>query len=169
MKPKAAKKTEPLWKMTNWRPGVIFSGWVYSRNGNATARIAWAAQHVLNALDFNGFKFVKETGLYPGQDKGTGKQWREFEFTPPSGQWNHNKWPLFVYLRQEGKRVWLRVGPSEPPPPAIYSVTDVAKMRDVSLKALGYIQKEFGRSLKARQVAPVWETSYNFAKDEVRP
>jgi hypothetical protein len=73
-KPKVAKKTEPLWQQTKWRPGVIFSGWVYAKNGNATARVAWASQQVLNALEFHGFKVVKETGLYPGQDKGTGKQ-----------------------------------------------------------------------------------------------
>ena len=110
------------WQVSRFRPDVIFGGWVNAKGGNESARLAWVSQEVLNGLISKKYKSLKEEGRYEGQEGGY--QWRQFTFKVP-----HSKLTVQVYARQVGKKVWLRVGPSEPPPPAVYSLSEVTKMR----------------------------------------
>ncbi len=159
---KAAKQA--WWTKTKKRANVIFGGWVTPKGGNESSRIAWTSQEVLNALVFKGYKVVKEDGKYDGQAGAGGNQWREFTFRVPK-----SKLTTQVYLKQVGKKVWLRVGPSEPPAFANEenSVTHVKKMRDANMKALHLVQKKFGRRLSPHRIIRSWEVPYSFAQDTV--
>lgn len=160
---KPAKKTaQPWWTKTKDRPNVIFGGWVKSKGGNESSRIAWTSQEVLNALLFKGYKVVKEDGKYDGQEGAGGHQWREITFSVPK-----SKMTTQVYVKQVGKKVFLRVGPSEPPAFAEYSIAQVAKMRDANLKALRLVQKKLGRRLSPHHIVRSFEAPYSFAKDAV--
>lgn len=156
---KHAKKLKP-WEISKWRPSVIFAGWIAAKGGNEYSRLAWASQEVQNALLFKGYKLVKEDGRYEGDR--TGYQWREFTF-------NHrkSKSSVQVYLRPMGKKVWMRVGPSEPPAPAVYNLAQVQKMRKADLAALHLLKKKFGRRLAPRRMVSDWNAPYDYAKDEV--
>ena len=159
---KAAKQA--WWTKTKKRANVIFGGWVTPKGGNESSRIAWTSQEVLNALVFKGYKVVKEDGKYDGQAGAGGNQWREFTFSVPK-----SKLTTQVYLKQVGKKVWLRVGPSEPPAFANEenSVAHVKKMRDANMKALRLVQKKFGRRLSPHHIIRSWEVPYSFAQDSV--
>jgi hypothetical protein len=137
---------------------VIFGGWVNAKGGNESARLAWVSQEVLNGLISKKYKSLKEEGRYEGQEGGY--QWRQFTFKVP-----HSKLTVQVYARQVGKKVWLRVGPSEPPPPAVYSLSEVTKMRTEDLKALHLLKRKFGRRLSPHYTKKVWEADYNYSKD----
>ncbi len=156
---KHAKKLQP-WEISKWRPTVIFAGWIAAKGGNEYSRVAWASQEVQNALLFKGYKLAKEEGRYEGDR--TGYQWREFTF-------NHrkSKSSVQVYLRPMGKKVWIRVGPSEPPAPAVYNLAQVQKMRKADLTALHLLRRKFGRRLAPRRMVSDWDAPYNYAKDEV--
>ena len=107
---KHSRLVEP-WQVSKYRPDVIFGGWVNAKGGNATSRMAWTSQEVLNALLFKKYKLITplegkaEEGSYDGQE---GRQWRLFTFNAPK-----SKLIVQVYIRQAGKRVWMRVGPGE--------------------------------------------------------
>jgi len=161
-KKKAAHEPRP-WERTKHRANVIFAGWVNAKGGNESSRIAWTAQEVMNALAFHKYKVLHEEGKYMGQADADGKQWREITFSVPKSK----KLTLPVYMRQVGKKVWLRVGPSEPPAFAVYSVAEVQKMREANLKALHLIQKEMGRRLGPNRIEKSWEAAYNYNRHDV--
>jgi len=164
-KPTAKKaRSERPWEATKWRPNVIFGGWVTPKGGNESSRLAWTSQQVLNALCFKGYKVVKEDGKYDGQADAGGRQWREFTFSVPK-----SKLQVQVYAKQTGKKIWLRVGPSEPPAfaEAENSIAHVQKMRDADMKALHLIQRKFGRRLSAHRIVRSWEAPYSFNKETV--
>jgi hypothetical protein len=152
------------WTKTKKRANVIFGGWVSPKGGNESSRIAWTSQEVLNALLFKGYKVIKEDGKYDGQAGAGGNQWREFTFSVPK-----SKLTTQVYLKQVGKKVWLRVGPNEPPAFAKEenTVAHVKKIRDVNLKALRLVQKKLGRRLSPHRIIRSWEAPYSFAQEAV--
>jgi hypothetical protein len=160
--PAKPSKPVPAWERTKHRPNIIFGGWIVPKGGNESSRLSWASQEVLNALLFKGFKVIKEEGKYLGQEAADGKQWRETTFSVPK-----SKLTVQTYLRQSGKKVWLRVGPSEPPPFSIYSIAQVQKMREADLKALHLIQKKLGRRLLPHRVEKSWEAPYSFNQEKV--
>jgi hypothetical protein len=151
---KSKTKRAPMkkWTPPDFGPNVIFGGWVNAKGGNTDERLAWVSQEVLNTLDFNGFDFVKETGAYAGQ--AVDRQWREFSFKSRRDAKAH---PVYVAV-EEGKngKVWLRVGPSEPP--AGVPAQEVRKMRVQNQKVIALMKK----TLKNR-LTPVkrgWESPY---------
>jgi hypothetical protein len=157
-------KSERPWEATKWRPNVIFGGWVNAKGGNESSRLAWTSQEVLNALCFKGYKVVKEDGKYDGQAGAGGNQWREFTFSVPK-----SKLTVQVYAKQTGKKIWLRVGPSEPPAfaAAENSIAHVQKMREADMKALRLIQKKLGRRLAAHHIVRSYEAPYSYNKEAV--
>ena len=158
--PKKDKEERP-WEKTKWRPNVIFGGWVKAKGGNESSRIAWASQEVLNALLFKGYKIVKpEEGKYDGQENAGGNQTRNFTFKIPKSSAT-----MEVFLKTSGKKVWMRVGPAEPPPFSVKSIAQVQKQRDSNLKALHLIQKKFGRRLSAHHIVKSFEAPYRFNKE----
>ena len=159
---KSAHAQHP-WERTKKRANVIFAGWVNAKGGNESSRIAWTAQEALNALAFHGFKVVKEEGKYQGQAGADGNQWRQITFSVPKSKTLR----VEVFMRQIGKRIWLRVGPGEPPAFAKYSVPEVQKMREANLKALHLIQKTMGKRLSPHRVEKSWEAPYSFGRGTV--
>ena len=157
-------KNERPWEATKWRPNVIFGGWVNAKGGNESSRLAWTSQEVQNALCFKGYKVIKEDGKYDGQADAGGNQWREFTFSVPK-----SKLQVQVYAKQTGKKIWLRVGPSEPPAfaDAENSIAHVQKMREADMKALHLIQKKLGRRLLAHHIVRSYEAPYSFNKEAV--
>lgn len=157
---KAGKKRHP-WQVSNYRPNVIFGGWVHAKGGNGSSRIAWASQEVLNALLFHKYRLINplegkaENGNYDGQP---GRQWREFTFVAPKSKVQVN-----VYLRNSGKKVWLRVGPGEGTPPASTSLAQANKLKVADLTALHLIQKKLGHRLSPNRVVPHWDAPYRYA------
>ncbi len=157
---KKAKKVEP-WQVSNYRPNVIFGGWIHAKGGNSSSRIAWASQEVLNALLFHKYRLVNPTegkaekGNYDGQP---GKQWREFTFVAPKSKVQVN-----VYLGNVGKKVWVRVGPGEGTPPASTSLAQAKKLKTEDLAALHLIQRKLGRRLSPNRVVPRWDAPYRYA------
>jgi hypothetical protein len=131
---------------------------VTAKGGNESSRLSWSSQEVLNALEFHKYKFLKEDGHYDGQ--AGGPYWRSFDLLAP-----HSKETVEVYLRPVGDKVWMRVGPSEPPAPANHSIAQVKKIQKESLRALALIRKEMGRRLKPHYVRNDWEASYSYSKD----
>ena len=127
------------WKVSKWRPNAIFDGLVVAKGGNETSRIAWTSQEVLNAFEFHGFKVVHEKGAYPGQGQ---KQFRTLTFKAPKSKLTVN-----VYIKGEGKKVWVRVRPSQPPLPAAFTKAQVENMRKVNTVAFGLLKKKFGRRM----------------------
>lgn len=155
---KAAKDPRP-WARTKKRPNTIFGGWVTPKGGNESSKLSWTAQEVLNALVLKKYKVVKEEGKYQGEEGAERHQWREITFKAPK-----SKYEVKVYLRQSAQKVWVRVGPGEPPPFSVNSIAQVQKMRDTNLKALHLIQKQFGRRLSPHRVVRSWEAPYRFAQ-----
>jgi hypothetical protein len=157
------KKTKQLkpWQESRVRPNVIFGGWVRAKGGNVSSRLSWTSQEVLNALDLKKYKFLKEDGLYLGQTGGP--QWREFTFKVPK-----SKSTVKVYIREVGKRVWLRVGPDQPPATNNQleagseglTLNQTKKMRSENFKVLSYLKKKFGRRLAPNRVIPSWEARF---------
>jgi len=159
-KKKHAPVPEP-WKISKWRPIVIFGGWITAKGGNESSRLAWASQEVLNSLVFKGYKVLGEKGRYEGEMGGY--QWREITFSVPK-----SKLTVPVFLRQVGKKVWMRVGPSEPPAPAVYTLAQVQKIRQADLRALHLLRNNLGRRLAPRRLVSDWDAPYDYSKDEVR-
>jgi hypothetical protein len=153
----ARSKTLKPWQISKWRPNVIYGGWVKAKGGNESSRLAWTSQEVLNALEFKGYR-AKEEGRYDGQDQ---KQWRKFTFKIPKAKAADE--PVVVYLRQGGKKVWLRVGPDEAPPSAKFNLTQVKKQEKENQKALRLIQKKLGRRLTPNRVIQSWDAPYRYA------
>jgi hypothetical protein len=156
------KAAQPWWTKTKHRANVIFGGWVNAKGGNESSKIAWTSQEVLNALVFKGYKVIKEDGKYDGQEGAGGHQWREFTFSVPK-----SKLTTQVYIKQVGKKVWVRIGPSEPPAFAEHGVEQVQKMRAVNLKALALVKKKLGKRISPHQIIRSWEAPYSFTQDAV--
>jgi hypothetical protein len=158
---KTAKKLQP-WQVSNYRPNVIFGGWIRAKGGNPSSRIAWASQEVLNALLFHKYRLINpmegkaEKGNYDGQP---GKQWREFTFVAPKSKVQVN-----VYLSNVGKKVWVRVGPGEGTPPASTSLDQANKLKVADLTALHLIQKKLGHRISPNRVVPHWDAPYRYAE-----
>jgi uncharacterized protein YkwD len=155
-KPKSKKQAVKKWHPPDFGPNVIFGGWIKPKGADLEERLAWASQEVLNTLDRTGYQFVKETGVYAGEN--APKEWREFSFTPRK-RTKTGAHPVTVYVGQSaGERVWLRVGPSEPP--AGVPAKAVRQMRAANQKVLWSLRKKFGARL-----APVkrghWDTPYH--------
>lgn len=157
-KPKKAKAI-PSWKVSKYRPNAIFDGWVRPKGGNESSRLAWTSQEVLNTFLFKGYKNLPEEGVYDGEGK---KQWRRFTFQAPK-----SKQTFHVYVKGEGRKVWLRVRPGEPALPAAYTLAQVKKMRQTDLAALHLLQKKFKGRLRPGRVIVSWEpTDYQRAAGE---
>lgn len=158
---KKAKHLKP-WQVSNSRPNVIFGGWVKAKGGNESSRLSWTSQEVLNSLILKKYKFLKEDGHYYGQLGG--RQWREFSFKAPK-----SKLIVHVYIQETGRKVWLRVGPDEPPATDNRLEADkggltlgqTRKLRLENLKVLSYLKKKFGRRLTPHHVTPSWEARFN--------
>ncbi len=159
---KHAHQRKP-WQVSKYRPNVIFGGWVTAKGGNESSRIAWTSQEILNALLFKKYKLIspqdgkQEEGSYDGQE---GRQWRQFNFNAPK-----SKLVVQVYIRQSGKKVWLRVGPGEAVPPAEYSLTQAQKIRSADLAALHLIKRKFGRRLTPNRTVSSWEAPYRYSQE----
>jgi hypothetical protein len=135
---KHATKVAP-WKVSKWRPNAIFDGVVLAKGGNESSRIAWTSQEVLNAFEFHGYHVVHEKGAYEGQRK---SQWRTLTFKVPKSKLTVN-----VYIKPMGKKVWVRVRPSQPPLPAAFTKAQVEKMRQANTVAFGLLKKKFGHRM----------------------
>ena len=160
---KPAKKVQqPWWTKSKHRVNVILGGWVRAKGGNESSKIAWTSQEILNALIFKGYKVVKEEGKYDGQEGAGGNQFRDFTFSVPK-----SKLTAEVYIKQVGKRIWVRVGPSEPPAFENHSVEKVQKMRAVNLKVLALVQRKLGRRISPQRIIKSWEAPYSFARATV--
>jgi hypothetical protein len=139
------------WHEPTPQPNVIYGGWVTPKGGNESARLSWVSQEILNTFDFKGYKTAKpEEGLYQGEK---GSQWRLFSFYPPK-----SKLTVQVYIRQAGKKVWVRVGPSEPP--AGEKLKTVLKMRKQNLEALNLLKKHFKGRLVPHRYISSWDAPY---------
>jgi hypothetical protein len=164
--PKKVKKhfhSVKPWQVSKYRPNVIFGGWVKAKGGNESSRIAWTSQEILNALLFKKYKLIspqdgkQEEGSYDGQE---GRQWRQFNFNAPKSQL-----VVQVYIRESGKKVWLRVGPGEAVPPAEYSQVQAQKIRNADLAALHLIKRKFGRRLTPNRIVSSWEAPYRYSQE----
>jgi hypothetical protein len=153
---KPQKEARP-WEATKKRANAILGGWVRAKGGNESSRIAWASQGALHALVFHGYKVLDEKGLYEGQAGAQGNQWRLITFEVPKA-----KRTLEVYVTDVKGRVWMRVGPSEPPPFSVHSIGQVKAIRSDSLKALAHIRKQMGKRLRPHR-GKSWEAPYSFA------
>lgn len=156
------KAQQPWWTKTKHRTNIIFGGWVKAKGGNESSKIAWTSQEVLNALVFKGYKVIKEEGKYDGQEGAGGNQFRDFTFSVPK-----SKLTTEVYIKQVGKKIWVRIGPSEPPAFENHSVEQVQKMRAVNLKVLALVQKKLGRRISPHRIIKSWEAPYSFAQATV--
>ncbi len=152
---KSRAKRAPMkkWTQPDFGPNVIFGGWVNPKGGVLDERLAWASQEVLNTMDFNGYEFKKETGVYAGQ--AGDRQWREFSF---KSRRDPKAPPVYVAV-EEGKsgKVWLRVGPSEPP--AGVPAAEVRKMRVQNQKVIALMKKTLKNRLTPTQRG--WEAPYH--------
>ncbi len=151
----AKQTTGKKWHPPVPQANVIFGGWVLPKGGNEGSRIAWTSQEILNTFEFRGYKLIKEEGRYEGQK---GRQWRQFSFRIPK-----TKTILQVYVRQDGKRVWMRVGPPEPP--AGQSMAFVKKLKAEDLKALALLRKQFKKRLRPHRIVALWDAPYHFQKE----
>ncbi len=166
--PKPAVKSFVSTSSNKNRPNVIFGGWVKAKGGNATSRLSWTSQQVMNALDVHKYKVLDkaETGVYEGE-LNKGPQWRDMVFQVPK-----SKLEVHVFAKEEGKRVWLRVGPPEPPATDDrleagrdgMTFAQTQKMRAENLKVLSYLKKKFGRRLSPHYVVPSWEAAYRHSQ-----
>jgi hypothetical protein len=150
-KPKKAKSIPP-WKVSKYRPNAIFDGWVRPKGGNESSRLAWTSQEVLNTFEFKGYKTLPEEGVYDGQGM---KQWRRFTFRAPK-----SKQTFHVYIKGEGKKVWIRIRPGDPAVPAAYTLAEVKRMRQTDLMALHLLQKKFKGRLRPGRIIVSWEPSH---------
>jgi hypothetical protein len=132
---------------------VIFGGWVHPKGGGAQIRIAWTSQEILNALYGKGYTILTEDGDYMADS------WRQFTFNVPKSNLT-----LEVYLRQVGNKIWMRVGPSEPP--AGVPLAKVEKIKAENLRALNTLRGKFRNRLTAR-LHGNWEAPYNRPKHTV--
>jgi hypothetical protein len=153
---KSQKPSRP-WEATKKRVNAILGGWVRAKGGNESSRIAWASQGALHALVFHGYKVLDEKGLYEAQPGSQGSQWRLITFEAPKV-----KRTLEVYVTDVNGRVWMRVGPSEPPPFSVHSIGQVKAIRSDTVKALGHIRKQMGSRLRPHR-GRSWEAPYSFA------
>jgi hypothetical protein len=137
---------------------VIFGGWVHGKGGNPSARIAWASQEVLNALVFKGYKNLsdQEKGNYDGQP---GDQWRSMFFTTPK-----TKVTIHVYVKAEGKKVWLRVGPDEQP--AGEKMATVAQLKKEDWKALQLLRAKMKGKLRPHEIRVVKDWTAPFHRPQ---
>jgi hypothetical protein len=146
------------WPVPPVQPNVIFGGWVRGKGGNPTSRIAWASQEVMNALIFRGYKSQddQEKGNYQGQP---GDQWRSMFFTAPK-----SKITVQVYVKPEGKKVWLRVGPDEPP--AGEKMATVVQLKDEDWKALQIIRRQLKGRMLPHEIRVVRDWSAPFHRPQ---
>jgi hypothetical protein len=163
--PKVKKHAHTVkpWQVSKHRPDVIFGGWVMAKGGNGSSRMAWTSQEVLNALLFKKYKLISpldgkaEEGSYDGEE---GLQWRLFTFNAPKSQLI-----VQVYIKQSGKKVWIRVGPGEGAFPETTSLKQATKLRAADLTALHLLKKKFGRRLSPNRVVARWEAPYNYSRE----
>jgi len=153
---KPQRESRP-WEATKKRVNAILGGWVRAKGGNESSRIAWASEGALHALVFHGYKVLDEKGLYEAQPGSQGNQWRLITFEAPKV-----KRTLEVYVTDVKGRVWMRVGPSEPPPFSTHSIGQVKAIRSDTVKALGHIRKQMGSRLRPHR-GKSWEAPYSFA------
>ena len=153
--PKKRKLTpEQRYRADHYRPNVIYGGWVNSKGGAVDARLAWTAQEVLNTAVSLGYTVVKEEGNYEGQP---GPPWRQWTFQKP----NSDLTPQ-AYIKPAGKRVWLRVGPSESP--AGLTLEEVKAIQREDLRFLKALRKKFGRRLAPHHRGS-WEAPYDAVRE----
>jgi len=149
------KKGHPRvsWPVPPIQPNVIFGGWIRGKGSNPSARIAWAAQEVLNSLIFKGYKNLddQEKGSYDGQKA---NQWRSLYFKTPK-----SKITIEVYIKPEGNKVWMRVGPDEPP--AGQKMAKVVQLKNEDWKALQIIRTHLKGRLAPHVVRADWTARFH--------
>lgn len=153
--PKTKHYPRVSWPVPPIQPNVIFGGWIHGKGSNPIARAAWASQEVMNALIFRGYKNHPdlETGNYPGQS-GNQNQWRSMFFTAPK-----TKVTLQVYVKPEGNKVWMRVGPDEPP--AGQKMAKVVQLKNEDWKALQIIRTHLKGRLAPHVVRADWTARFH--------
>ncbi len=156
--PKKKGPPRSAWPVPPAQPNVIFGGWVKGKGSNPTARIAWASQEVLNALIFKGYKNLadQEKGNYQGQP---GDQWRSLFFKAPK-----TKVTVQVYVKPEGKRVWVRVGPDEPP--AGEKMAKVVQLKNEDWKALQILRHHLKGRLLPHEIRVVRDWTAPFHRPQ---
>ncbi len=127
-------------------PNTIFGGWVAPKGSGEAMHLSWSSQEIMNAMLGNRYEFVKEDGEY--SDGG----WREFTF-----RHSKTKRQVMVYVKQVRNKVWMRVGPPEPP--AGVSFAESVQVRKDSETALKILRKKFGGRFSSR--GGTWEAPFN--------
>lgn len=140
---KTAKKPIQKWHAPDFGPNVIFGGMVRTKGGTTEEKLAWVSQHVLNAMDFNGYQVQKEEGVYAGQSE-DGKEWRRFTFLPRKKK---STAPIVIFVEPaKGNNVFLRVGPPESP--AGVPAAQVKKMRAENQQVMRIMSKQLKGALR---------------------
>jgi hypothetical protein len=137
-----------IYHRSSWpQPNVIFGGWILPIGTNANFRLAWSSQEVLNSMLRNQFQLLKE------KDDFISHQFREFYFTKKK---TDLKIPILLTIKHE--RVWLRVGPSQPPGGLTWK--EVLKIRHLDFRALNILRRELRWRLQPRDGS--WETPFQY-------
>ncbi|HET9870147.1 MAG TPA: hypothetical protein VFR02_06615, partial [bacterium] len=126
--------------------------WVWPRGGDVDDQLAWASQEILNALIPHGFTVSKEEGNYDGEDTSV-PQWRQWTFTIEGSEVVTQ-----VYIKPVRHRVWVRVGPSEPP--AGRSLAEVKAIQKQDLRMLKLLRAKFGKRFTPHHRHD-WAAPYN--------
>ncbi len=154
----AAEEPKPASQQSKARPKVIFGGWIKAKGGNITAKLSWISQEILNVTDAKRYKMAKEEGVYQGEEN-KGPQSRTFTFKVPG-----SKDTVEVYVKQVGKKVWLRVGPPEEPAPADHTLSQVQRIREQNMKVMNILKAKFKSRLGPHRVVPDWSADYDHQK-----
>jgi hypothetical protein len=154
-----AEETKPTWQQSKARPKVIFGGWINSKGGNITAKLSWTSQEILNVMDRSRYKMIKEEGVYQGEEN-KGPQSRTFTFGVPGSK----DTTVEVYLKQVGKKVWLRVGPPEEPAPADHTLAQSERIRANNQKVMNILKAKFKGRLGPHRYVPDWSANYDHQK-----
>jgi hypothetical protein len=155
----AAEEPKPAAQESKVRPKVIFGGWINSKGGNITAKLSWTSQEILNAMERSRYKMVKEEGVYQGEEN-KGPQSRTFTFGVPGSK----DATVEVYLKQVGRKVWLRVGPPEEPAPADHTLAQSERIRANDQKVMNILKAKFRGRLGPHHYVPDWSANYDHQK-----
>ncbi|MGH7738539.1 MAG: hypothetical protein ACREL1_00185 [bacterium] len=153
--PKHHHKLTPAeqYRVDHYRPNVIYGGWVWTKGGSVDDKLAWTSQEILDALVPKGYTVLKEDGNYDGEDT-TIAQWRQWTFSIP-----HSHVVSQVYIKPVKHRIWVRVGPSEPPAGESLKVFKAYQKED--LKMLRLLRKKLGHRLTPHHRKD-WTALYNY-------
>lgn len=156
---KPVEEAKPAYQQSKTRPKVIFGGWINAKGGNITSKLSWVSQEILNVMDRAHWKMIKEEGVYQGEEN-KGPQSRTFTFGVPGSK----EATVEVYLKQVGKKVWLRVGPPEEPAPADHTLTQSERIRANNQKVMNILKAKFKGRLGPHHYVPDWTAPYDHQK-----